>query len=109
MSADHLICRVVRVSHEDGYRLGVGFDDGSEQQIDFEPILRGEIFGELRDLQKFSAVKINRESGTLEWPNGADLDPETLHDWPVQGPKLARQLERAESILREEPPKRDGS
>ena len=109
MSADHLICRVVTVRQEGGYRLGVGFDDGSEQQIDFEPILRGEIFGELLDPQKFSAVKINQESGTLEWPNGADLDPETLHDWPVHGPNLARQLERAESILREEPPKKDKS
>ena len=108
MSAGHLICRVVRFSHEGGYRLRVGFDDGSEQRIDFEPILRGEIFGELRDIRKFSAVRINQESGTLEWPNGADLDPETLYDWPVQGPKLAGQLERAESLLREEPPKNGG-
>ena len=108
MSAGHLICRVVSFCQEGEYRLRVGFDDGSEQRIDFEPILRGEIFGELRDLRKFSAVRINQESGTLEWPNGADLDPETLHDWPVQGPMLARQLERAESLLREEPPRREG-
>src|SRR5579863_2157903 len=30
--------------------LRVGFDDGTEQVIDFQPVLAGELFGPLRDL-----------------------------------------------------------
>ena len=30
----------------------------------------------------FEQVEIDPEIHTLVWPNGADFDPETLHDWP---------------------------
>jgi len=34
-------------------------------------------------LPLFNQVRIDREVHTLTWPNGADFDPATLHDWPV--------------------------
>ena len=40
------------------------------------------MFGPLRDLATFNAVQLDREAGILIWPNGADFDPATLHDWP---------------------------
>ncbi|MGH7549315.1 MAG: DUF2442 domain-containing protein, partial [Gemmatimonadota bacterium] len=58
------------------------FDDGTEQVIDFEPILRGKLFGPLKKPEVFHQVRLDRETGTLVWPNGADFDPYTLHDWP---------------------------
>jgi hypothetical protein len=36
----------------------------------------------LRDLAVFNAVELDPTFGTIQWPNGADFDPETLHDWP---------------------------
>jgi hypothetical protein len=60
----------------------VGFDDGTERSIDFQPILMGELYGPLRDLSLFNQVRIDPEVETLVWPNGADFDPATLHDWP---------------------------
>jgi len=86
--------------------LWVGFDDGTEQRVDLGPILRGELFGPLQDPQAFATVRLNEEAGTLQWANGAELDPETLHDWPVHGPRLAEQLARAEAVLQEEAAKR---
>lgn len=62
--------------------LCVGFDDGTEQTIDFRPVLAGELYRPLRELSVFNQVKIDPEVYTLVWPNGADFDPATLHDWP---------------------------
>jgi hypothetical protein len=64
------------------YTVCVRFEDGAEQTIDFEPMLAGELYGPLRDLTLFNQVKIDPEARTLVWPNGADFDPATLHDWP---------------------------
>jgi len=44
--------------------------------------LEGEVFAPLQDLELFTAVELDATFGTLQWPNGADFDPETLHDWP---------------------------
>src|SRR5687768_6609477 len=64
------------------YRLEIQFTDGLVRTIDFEPILAGELYGPLRDLAVFNAVSVDRDARTLVWPNGADFDPATLHDWP---------------------------
>lgn len=64
------------------YVLNVRFDDGVEQTIDFEPILIGPLFGPLRDPHLFRQVRVNTDLGTLVWPNGADIDPNVLYDWP---------------------------
>jgi hypothetical protein len=45
-------------------------------------VLAGALYGPLRDLALFKQVRIDPEVQTLVWPNGADFDPETLHDWP---------------------------
>ncbi len=79
----HPICRVCSFEILSAYTLRVRFDDDTEQTIDFRPILAGELYGPLRDLEVFNRVRIDREVHTLVWPNGADFDPATLHDWPV--------------------------
>ena len=93
----HLIHRVIDVAAVAPYTLRVGFADGSSQTIDFEPLLRGELYGPLRDVALFNRVQIDPEVHTLVWPNGADFDPATLHDWPEYGPKLIAQAQRWES------------
>jgi hypothetical protein len=70
------------------YTLRVHFDDGTQQTINFEPILVGELYGPLRDLSLFNQVRLDSEVRTLVWPNGADFDPATLHDWATEGKEL---------------------
>ena len=79
----HPIHRVTSFEGAGPHTLRVGFDDGTTQVIDFSPVLEGEVCGSLRDLSMFDRVKIDAEVDTLVWPNGADFDHATLHDWPV--------------------------
>ena len=78
----HPIFRVCEFQIVAPFTLRVGFDDGTEQVIDFRPVLAGELFGPLSDPSVFNEVTIDPEVLTLVWPNGADFDPATLHDWP---------------------------
>ena len=78
----HPIYRVSAFSHIGPHTLRIVFDDGVERVIDFEPVLVGTLFGPLRDPTVFNGVQIDPEVHTLVWPNGADFDPATLHDWP---------------------------
>lgn len=90
--------RVVSFKIEGDYTLRVSFNDGSEQLIDFEPVLAGELFGPLRNLALFNQVTIDPEVHTLVWPNGADFNPATLHDWPRKVRLLAEQAAHWQTV-----------
>ncbi|MCX6598518.1 MAG: DUF2442 domain-containing protein [Acidobacteria bacterium] len=78
----HPIFRVRDVEIVAPYTLSVSFDDDTRQIINFEPVLRGELYGPLRDLDLLRRVQVDRDAHTLVWPNGADFDPASLHNWP---------------------------
>jgi hypothetical protein len=80
------------------HTVRVEFEDGVTRTIDFEPVLAGELYGPLRDPSVFGAVRLDSEVGTLVWPNGADFDPATLHDWP----QVVGELERMARSWRDE-------
>jgi len=61
--------------------LALRFYDATEQTISFLSVLEGELFGPLRDLPLLDRVELADAFGAIEWPTGADFDPETLHDW----------------------------
>ncbi len=85
----HPIHRVTRFNIIGPYALSVSFADGTTQEIDFRPVLHGALFGPLRDLSVFNSVSLDHEGGILTWPNGADFDPATLHEWPRVSAELA--------------------
>ena len=94
----HPIYRVSAFEITAPYSLLVRFDDATEQVIDFEPMLAGKLFGPLRDPAIFKLVRIDPEAHTLVWPNGADFDSATLHDWPLYAEamkELARKWQSA--------------
>jgi hypothetical protein len=94
----HPIYRVLMFERVAPYTLRVQFDDHTERLIDFQPILTGELYGPLCDLNLFNQVAIDPEVHTLVWPNGADFDPATLHDWPQHLDTLLARARRWESI-----------
>lgn len=96
----HAIHRVRGFDIVSDYTLRVAFDDGTEQTIDFQPILAGEMYGPLHDPKLFKQVRIDPEVGTLVWPNGADFDPATLHDWPANEQAFRELAERWRAVQR---------
>jgi hypothetical protein len=85
----HPIHRVTAFEVQAPHTLRVEFEDGLARVIDFRPVLAGELFGPLQDPELFGRVRLDAEAGTLVWPNGADFDPTTLHDWPQVQDELA--------------------
>ncbi len=74
------IPHVVSVEHLDGYRVLLRFDDGVMGEVDLSEHLWGPMFDPLRDPEVFARVSVDPELGTIAWPNGADIDPCSLHD-----------------------------
>lgn len=71
---------VIEVTPLEGYRVFLKFDDGVQGEIDLEPLLSpfDGVFERLRDGARFREVFVD-DGGTIAWPNGADLAPETLY------------------------------
>jgi Protein of unknown function (DUF2442) len=63
--------------------LRLHFEDGVRGEVDFSTRNWRGVFEPLRDPDYFSQVRVDPEMGTVVWPNGADLAPETLHQWAV--------------------------
>lgn len=69
---------VIRAEYRGDYRIRVTFHDNSEKTIDCREWLEGPVFEPLRDKTYFSRFFV--EGGTVSWPNGADIAPETLYE-----------------------------
>lgn len=71
---------VVEVRPAGDYRLFLRFEDGVSGELDISALVSFEgVFAAVRDPQVFAAVRVDRELGTICWPNGADLDPDVLY------------------------------
>jgi uncharacterized protein DUF2442 len=78
---------VIRIEYKGGFVYHVVFDDGKSGDMDFsEYVGRGPVFEPLRDLAFFKKATI--EGGTISWPNGADIAPETLYE-KISRPQVA--------------------
>ncbi len=70
--------RVVKASYVRAYSIRLRFNDGAEKTVDFSRWLRGEVFKPLANKREFKRFFV--AGGTVCWPNGADIAPETLRE-----------------------------
>jgi hypothetical protein len=81
------ITTAVVVSHG---TLRLTFADGLSGDIDVLDRMRGPVFAQARTPAGFQQVQVDSATGTIVWPGGADLAPDTLYErvrtgaWPEQ-------------------------
>lgn len=69
--------------------LGLVFADGLTRDVDGLSRMKGPVFVHACTPEGFAAAELDPESGTVTWPGGADLAPNTLYErvkteaWPV--------------------------
>lgn len=69
---------VIRAEYRGGHRIHLTFNDNSEKTIDFQQWLHGPVFEPLKAPGYFRRFFL--DGGTVAWPNGADIAPETLYE-----------------------------
>lgn len=62
------------------YSVWLRFEDGTEGEVDLSTELYGSVFEPLQDPVFFSRLRVNPDTGTIEWPNKADFAPEFLYE-----------------------------
>jgi hypothetical protein len=68
--------------------LRLTFADGLSGEVEVLDRMRGPVFEDARTPEGFAKVKADPEIGTVVWPSGADLAPDTLYQrvssgtWP---------------------------
>jgi hypothetical protein len=81
------LVHVTSVEPLEDHRLHLKFEDGTEGDLDLSGWNWSGVFEPLEDPSYFRRVTLDEELGTIVWPNGADMAPETLHAWVVGGLK----------------------
>lgn len=69
--------------------LKLTFADGQSGTVDVLPRMWGPVFEQARTEEGFAQAYVDTETGTVAWPGGADLAPDTLYErvrsgaWPT--------------------------
>lgn len=69
---------VVQAELRGGYKIHLTFNDGLERTVDFKQWIDGPVFEPLKESSYFERFFV--DGGTVAWPNGADVAPETLYE-----------------------------
>lgn len=79
------------------HRLFLRFEDGVQGEVDIARMIPFTgILAPLADPTYFAQVTTDPESGTITWPNGADLDPDVLYA-EITGTPVEQRLATAEA------------
>lgn len=69
--------RVTTVTPLDPHALLLGFSNGEQRRMDLSPYLAYAVFERLREPAFFALAQADH--GTVSWPGGIDLDPDSVY------------------------------
>ena len=98
--------RVVTAEACGQHSLDLTFKDGTRKRVNLRPLLKGPVFEPLVDPDYFALVELDRVAGTVVWPNGADIAPETLYELAAEPKASAKRQSPTRAVPRTEGPRR---
>jgi hypothetical protein len=88
-----MIIHVTKVKVLPPYSLELAFNDGKRKRVNLQYELYGPVFEPLRDLAYFAQARLDPETHTVCWPNGADFAPEFLYEVePEESPRVMAEI-----------------
>lgn len=96
----HVKWRIVKAAVAGRHLLDLTFKDGTRKRVDLLPLLEGPVFEPLREPTCFARVALDPLAGTVVWPNGADIAPETLYELPGRPRRHAGRGSRNRTLQR---------
>lgn len=75
--------RIKKVDYLSDYKLMLKFTDNETKIVDLKKYNnRGPetVFYPFRNIEFFKSVRLDKHTGTIVWPNGADLCPDVLYN-----------------------------
>ena len=79
--------RVTTATALAGHQLLLSFNNGEQRRLDVQPYLAYAVFERLREPSFFALVQ--PAHGTVSWPGGIDLDPDSVYLESVPYPETA--------------------
>jgi len=86
---DGLTPNIIKVAVVEHGVLDLAFADGLRGQVAVLDRMHGPVFEQARTPGGFAQATLDQETGTVVWPGGADLAPDTLYarirtgSWPA--------------------------
>ena len=89
-----MLPHIIEGRYVSGHTVWLRFSDGAEGEVNLSNELHGPVFEPLRNVEVFRQFVVHPELRTLVWPNGADFDPATLHNWPNLADEVSAAVEQ---------------
>lgn len=74
------LVHVIEVEVIGDYTLRLTFEDGTVGDVAFSDREWTGVFEPFKDPRHFAEVMVDRQAGTIVWPNGLDMAPEPLYE-----------------------------
>lgn len=83
---------VVNVKYLEAHLLELSFEDGLKAVVDMDRVIGSYegVFSQLQNPDYFQQVKVDQETGTIVWPNGADICPDVLYSFASGRPIIVQ-------------------
>lgn len=75
-----MLLDIVSAKYIEDYKIRLKFENGKAGIVDFKEYLnKGGVFKKMKQKNFFKKFYINKDLGTICWPNDLDIAPETLY------------------------------